>query len=107
MRHFDGICEFSVNYESPDVIQKIRDEFYLGESAYFRNESFSRPCIGFNAATPQDLDKRKTSSRILKKSTMKSIEWVESEDEEDARIDAETSEQSSIKQQLDTNAGNE
>lgn len=63
IRLFETTCEFAINAERPEVIKQIKEEFYLGESAYFKEEKGEHLLGSFMSS----LLKKNLSTKILKK----------------------------------------
>lgn len=60
------------------MVKQIKEEFYLGESAYFKEEKAEGEHL--LGSFMSSLLKKNLSTKILKKETMKSIEWDGSEE---------------------------
>jgi hypothetical protein len=71
MRHFGKNCEFTVFPETPENIEKIREDYYMGESAYF-NEERNAPLCG---EAELKFMKRSRNVKVVKKSTIMSVVW--------------------------------
>lgn len=76
MRHYERVCEFSLLKDSYENILRIKEEFFMGESAYFIEKEEEEQLCGDLEGR---LKKKKTKASVVKKSTIKSIEWDEEE----------------------------
>ena len=86
MRHFEEKTEFALIKDTVENITRLREEFFMGESAYFTEEMMDGQLKGRGR-------KWIKTSRVIKKSTIKSIEWDGGLEDEENEKEEEKEEQ--------------